>query len=79
MKVEVILYATLSVYHPQGEGIAKFTVELPEGSKVSDLLKYLDLKRNEAKQVFIRHKSRPDDFLLRDGDRVAVFPPVAGG
>jgi len=79
MKIEVALFATLATYHPEGKGTEVFSVYLPEGAKVEDLIEHLDIKNNEAKQVFVRHKSRPVDFLLRDGDRVAVFPPVAGG
>ncbi len=79
MKVTVTLYATLTKYHPEGKRNEAFSVELPEGSRVKDLLDHLGIKEGEAKQVFIRHKSRPEDFPLEDGERVAIFPPVAGG
>lgn len=79
MKVTVTLYATLRRYHPEEKGSEPFSVELPEGSRVKDLLDHLGLKKGEAKQVFIRHKSRPGDYTLEEGERVAIFPPVAGG
>ncbi len=79
MKVTVTLYATLTKYHPESKGNEAFSVELPEGSRVKDLLDHLGIKEGEAKQVFIRHTSRPEDFTLEDGERVAIFPPVAGG
>jgi len=79
MKVTVTLYATLGRYHPEEKGSESFSVELPEGSRVKDLLDHLGIKKGEAKQVFIRHKSRPENYTLEDGERVAVFPPVAGG
>ncbi len=79
MKLTVTLYATLGKYHPEGRGNEPFNVELPEGARVKDLLDHLDIKEGEAKQVFIKHKSRPEDFPLEDGERVAIFPPVAGG
>ncbi len=79
MKITVTLYATLMKYNPEGTRNKPFELELPEGSKVKDLIEHLGIKENEAKQVFIRHKSRPEDFVLEDGDKVAIFPPVAGG
>ena len=79
MQVTVTLYATLIRYHPEDKRNEPFTVELPEGATVKDLLDKLGIKEDEAKKVFIRHKSRPDDHPLEDGDKVAVFPPVGGG
>jgi len=79
MKVTVTLYATLGKYHPEGRGSESFSVEMPGGSRVKDLLDHLGIKEGEAKQVFIKHKSRTEDFPLEDGERVAIFPPVAGG
>lgn len=79
MEVKVVLYATLMRHHPKGEGNKPFTVQLPEEAKINDLIEQLGIKEDEAKQVFIRHKSRPKDYILEDGERVAIFPPVAGG
>ena len=79
MEVTVVLYATLIRYHPEGGGSRPFAVQLPEGAAVKDLLEKLAVGEGEAKQIFIRHKSRPLDYPLEDGERVAIFPPVAGG
>jgi len=79
MEVTVVLYATLIRKNPEGTRNKPFAVELPEGATVKDLVEHLGIKENEAKQVFIKHKSRPEDFVLEDGDKVAIFPPVGGG
>ncbi len=79
MKITVTLYATLTKYHPEGKRSEPFSVELSEGARVKDLLDHLGIKEGEAKQVFIKHRSRPEDFPLEEGERVAIFPPVAGG
>ena len=79
IKVKARLYATLSSYNPTGEGNSPFQVELPEGSTVNDLIKMLGIKEGAVKQVFIRHKARPLDYRLEEGEQVAIFPPVAGG
>ncbi len=79
MEIAVTLYATLVHYHPEDKGNEPFTVQFSEKATVKDLLQKLGIKEGEAKQVFVRHRSRPDDFELQDGDRVAIFPSVAGG
>jgi len=79
MEVTVTLYATLIRYHPEDKRNEPFTVQLPEGATVKDLIEKVGIKEGEAKQVFISHKSRPDDYVLEDGDKAAIFPPVGGG
>lgn len=79
MEVTVVLYATLRRHHPRGRGSEPFIVELPEGSTVADLLDHLEIAEDEAKQVFIEHAGRPRDYAMRDGQKAAIFPPVAGG
>ncbi|MEW5784915.1 MAG: MoaD/ThiS family protein [Bacillota bacterium] len=79
ISVTVVLYATLGRYHPEGSGTAPFSVKLKPGVVVDDLLTYLGISQGEAKQVFSGHLSRPGSYRLQDGERVAIFPPIAGG
>lgn len=75
----MVLYANLGKYHPRGQGSEPFTLLLPRGSTVDDLLAELGLGRDEAKLVFVEHAARPGDYILQDGRKAAIFPPVAGG
>ena len=77
--VEVVLYASLSKYHPKGGGSAPFFLELEEGSTTAALLDKLDIPADEIKQCFVRNQRQDTSYILKDGDRVAVFPPVGGG
>ncbi len=79
MQVNVVLYATLIRYHPEQGRNKPFTVDLPEGATVKELIEKLGIGEGEVKQVFIRHKSRPFDCKLEEGDHIAVFPAIAGG
>ncbi len=79
MEVTVVLYAGLGSYHPRGRGSEPFTLQLPRGSTVDDLLAELKLGRDEARLVFIEHTARPGDHVLQDGHKAAIFPPIAGG
>lgn len=77
--VEVVLFATLRKYNPHGVSADPFQMELPKGTKVEDLLKELKIPPSESKQVFINSKRQEFDYELKDGERVAIFPPIAGG
>jgi molybdopterin synthase sulfur carrier subunit len=64
------------------------TMELASGSTVADLVASLrarggpwasELAEGRAVRVAINHEMSPPTTALRDGDEVALFPPVTGG
>jgi len=79
MRVEVRVFATLRRYLPElGIGEAKIVEVAPDTTfgELSDLLR---LPSEEVK-ICIRnglHAEAQD--LIEDGDRIAFFPPIAGG
>jgi|GEM_PF-165183 len=77
--LEVVLYASLRRYNPHGESSSPFTLQLPVGSDLAALLRELKIPPHESKQVFVNSVRREQDYILHDGERVAVFPPIAGG
>ena len=79
IEVEVRLYATLRKYSPE-TGIGEPLIQqMPEGSRLADLLVRLGVPKSEVKTAFVNNRHQDEDYRLRDGDRVAFFPPVAGG
>ena len=72
------LYASLSRYMPEPWRNAS-TVEVREGMTVNDLLKSIGVPLEAVKMVFINGVHAKGGEVLHDGDRVGVFPPVAGG
>ncbi|MCL4533922.1 MAG: MoaD/ThiS family protein [Bacteroidetes bacterium] len=78
-RVEVYLYATLRRYQPALRHGEPVRVEMAPGATVQDLLESLGIPAEELKQTFINGISRQPDWVLEEGDRVAVFPPIAGG
>ena len=79
MKVEVRLYASLQDYLPEKKEGPVCLIDLPEGSTVDDLLRLLRVPRNAVKVLFRNGIHARGDEVLKDGDRVGAFPPVAGG
>lgn len=78
-RVEVRLYATLRRYTPE-TGIGEPVIlQVPEGTRLPDLLVRLGVPKSEVKTAFVNNRQQDEDYQLRDGDRVALFSPVAGG
>ena len=80
IRVEARLYATLRKYHPEGQVGEALVCELAEGTTVQKLLENeLGVSPSEVKIVFVNGVAQDFDHVLADGDRVGIFPPVAGG
>ncbi|MBC8497808.1 MoaD/ThiS family protein [Candidatus Bathyarchaeota archaeon] len=78
-KVDVRLYAALRRYvHQLGLGEA-IELDLDEGATIRHIFERLGLPEAEVKRVFVNGLSRGYEHILSEGDRVAIFPPVAGG
>ena len=74
MKVELNLYASLARTVP-----VTGPVEIGENTTIIGLLTRLGVPMDKVKIIFLNGIHAGGDETLRDGDRVGVFPPVAGG
>ena len=79
MKVELNLFASLKRYMPHNGKETSSTVEIREGTTVRGLLEQFKIPTHAVKVVFLNGVHARGDEILKDGDRVGVFPPVAGG
>lgn len=77
--VEVRVYATLRKYLADGGRTESYPLELAPGTTVADLIAHLGIPGPEVKVVFINYRAVPQEHVLADGDRVGIFPLVAGG
>ena len=78
MKIELRLYASLSVYMP-GTDKGSLIVDIGQGIRIRDLLEQFKVPTDSAKIIFLNGLHAKGDEILREGDRVGVFPPIAGG
>lgn len=79
LQVELHLFATLRKYlpdYPVGQGA--FIIVEPQ-TKVGLLLEKVGVPLEKVKIVMVNNRHAELDHPLVDGDRVAAFPPVAGG
>ncbi len=54
-------------------------MEVGEGANVRQLLEQLKVPSDVVKIIFLNGAHAGTDATLKDGDRLGVFPPVAGG
>ena len=73
--VQIQLFATLSKYTPP----AADHYPLTSGMTAGELANHLNLPTNQIKLIFINGRKHPPDTVLREGDRIGIFPPVGGG
>lgn len=79
IEVKVRLYGMLRKYSP-GTGIGEAVVlPIPEGTHLAELPARLSVPEKEVKLTFVNNQQQGDNYLLQDGDQVAIFPLVAGG
>ncbi len=76
MQVRLVLFAGLR----QAAGFRERTVELPEGATVADLLATLEPALTQRTfYVAVNEEYAHRDTPLKEGDEVALLPPVSGG
>ena len=54
-------------------------LEFAEGSRVRDVVKTSGIPEGEVAVIFINARHAELETVLRDGDRLSIFPPVGGG
>jgi molybdopterin converting factor small subunit len=77
MKVRVELQAYLEQYSPNGNDL--FDYEVPEGARVLDLVTKLGIPGDLASVIIVSDQNTDPSYALKEGDRVILIPPLAGG
>ncbi len=79
MRIEVNLYATLKRYMKNETGGKSSAIGVEEGTCVKDVIQKLKIPGDSVKLIFINGVHAKRDTILKDGDRLGLFPPVGGG
>ena len=79
MEIEVKLFATLRDYLPKGSGRFSCWMEIDGHTRVQDILTKLNIPEEIPKIILINGVHGKKDQILKEGDVLSVFPPVAGG
>ena len=83
MKITFKLFAGLSGFLPNSAEKNAVVLEVPASSSMNDLIDLHRIPREEVHLILIngspiQHSER-NDSSLKEGDTVAMWPPVAGG
>lgn len=79
MRIQLALFAKFSSRYPDpdgGRGARDLTIE--PGTTVGDMVAELGLT-DEPRITFVNGRHAADDRALTQDDRLALFPPIAGG
>ncbi|HUH66445.1 MAG TPA: MoaD/ThiS family protein [Syntrophales bacterium] len=80
MKVELILFASLARFAPVKAGShGNHVLDIDEGTTVMELIKSQRIPVEKIRMIFLNGLHATGEEVLKNGDRVGVFPPVAGG
>lgn len=74
MKAKIKLFATLRN--------GRFDISemiLDEGTTILDIIEILGIEKKDAAILFINGIHAELDTIIKEGDDVAIFPPVGGG
>lgn len=74
MKIQISCFATLSRYAPDSGSL-----DIENGDTPESVLKKLNIPAEEVKVIFINGQSSKRDALLKDNDRLGIFPAIGGG
>lgn len=81
VRVEIFLFATLRSYHPQGRdrGSEGFTLKVESATTLAQIYDTLGIPPEEVKMNFVNNRHQSPDYQVQEGDKIALFPPIAGG
>ena len=75
INIELNLFANLSQYLPEN----KQSYQVNENTNIEKVIQELGIPDDMVKLIFINGKRVEKTHLLKQGDRLGVFPPVGGG
>lgn len=74
MQIEIKCFATLSDFTPEGNVLA-----VGDGTTIQQVIDLLGITVEDVKIMFINGKHKSLESVLKEGDRLGLFPAVGGG
>ena len=84
MQITLKLYATLSEYLPAGSKKHRIVLDISHQETAHTVLERCHVPKEKAhlfllNGVYLTLEQREQPTLIKEGDTLAVWPPVAGG
>lgn len=77
--MHVTLYGVLARYLPDPRERTPIDLELPEGATAGEVAERLGVPEGEVSLLAVNGRRAEGGRALQAGDRITLFPPVAGG
>ena len=79
IEIEVKLFATLRDYLPKGSGRFSCKIKVDGHTRIQDILSKLKIPDEIPKIILVNGIHGKKEQVLKEGDVLSIFPPVAGG
>lgn len=79
LTIHIKLYAGLRRFKPDVPLGASFAFALPKDLTLADLFEELKLPAGIVAIALVNGIAREREYVLREDDHVALWPPIAGG
>jgi len=79
MQVELRVFSGLEKFMPHKRFGEPLGIELDQGGTVRDLLEKTGIPEEQVFTVLVDGRHQPLGYVLHEGARVSLFPPVGGG
>ncbi|MCX5894818.1 MAG: MoaD/ThiS family protein [Proteobacteria bacterium] len=79
MKIKLKLFATFREFLPEGTDGHSCALDLNDGTKVDAVINQIRLPGDVPKIILVNGIQKNAQEVLKDGDTLSIFPPIAGG
>jgi sulfur-carrier protein len=79
MPLQIFLNATLRPYVSGYDPYKGFSMEVPGGATVAQVIARLGLPAPEVTLIMVDGRRQEADFVLQGNERLGLFPPIGGG
>jgi molybdopterin converting factor small subunit len=81
VKLQVGLFAGLKCNNPELScfGENTFTLEVPDGTTIRELRAVLAIDPAIPLLTMVNNHHEHEEWVLKENDRVGMFPPIGGG
>jgi molybdopterin converting factor small subunit len=81
MRLDIRLYAGLKCNNRELSscGASEFQLEVPDGMTVGELRRLLAIDPTIPLLSMVNSHHEKEDWVLKDKDRIRMFPPIGGG
>ncbi|MFH1029460.1 MAG: MoaD/ThiS family protein [Pseudomonadota bacterium] len=81
MNLEIGLFAGLKCNNPElpSHGERDFRLDVSDWLSIRQLRDLLGINPAMPLLVMVNNHREQENFLLKDGDRIGMFPPIGGG